>query len=304
MSNRKEALGKGIRALLDDIDADIQSSRPQEEKAIVSQGQSFVLPLDAIEVNPFQPRLDFDKEKLQELADSIKIHGVIQPITVRKISAKKYQLIAGERRLKASQMAGLNEIPSFVRSANDQEMLEMALIENTHREDLNSIEVAINYKRLIDECNLKQEQLAERVGKDRTTVTNYLRLLKLPPDIQAAIKNKSISMAHARALITIENPLVQLHIFKETIKDGLSVRQVEKMVRENVTPQKNKGGRPSNNDIVPALPYEYKRIQEKLQSHLGTRVNLKRIRGGKGEISISYFSDEDLERLVEIIEGH
>ena len=204
--------------------------------------------------------------------------------------------------MKASQMAGLKEIPSFVRSANDQEMLEMALIENTHREDLNSIEVAINYKRLIDECDLKQEQLAERVGKDRTTVTNYLRLLKLPPDIQVAIKNKSISMAHARALITIENPLVQLHIFKEAIKNGLSVRQVEQMVRENVTPNKKHGGKPASSKAV-ILPYEYKRIQEKLQSHLGTRVNLKRLRGGKGEINISYFSDEDLERITEMIEA-
>lgn len=298
MSKGKEALGKGIRALLDDIDLSLQSPKGQTEKTAVPQGQSFVLPLEGIEVNPFQPRVDFDQQKLTELADSIRIHGVIQPITVRKISGNKYQLIAGERRLKASHMAGIKEIPAFVRIANDQEMLEMALIENTHREDLNSIEVAINYKRLIDECDLKQEELAERVGKDRTTVTNYLRLLKLPPDIQVAIKNKSISMALARALITIENPLVQLHIFKEAIKNGLSVRQVEQMVRENAAPNKKKTAAKE-----PALPYEYKRIQEKLQSHLGTRVNLKRLRGGKGEISISYFSDEDLERITEIIEG-
>ncbi len=299
MSKGKEALGKGIRALLDDIDLSLQLPKSQPEKPTGIQGQSFVLPLESIEVNPFQPRADFDQLKLTELADSIRIHGVIQPITVRKISGNKYQLIAGERRLKASHMAGIKEIPAFVRIANDQEMLEMALIENTHREDLNSIEVAINYKRLIDECNLKQEQLAERVGKDRTTVTNYLRLLKLPPDIQAAIKNKSISMAHARALITIENPLVQLHIFKEAVKNGLSVRQVEQMVRENATPTKKKSGRAK----APSLPYEYKRIQEKIQSHLGTKVHLKRLRGGKGEISISFFSDEDLERITEIIEA-
>lgn len=299
MSKGKEALGKGIRALLDDIDLSLQSPKGQTEKVAVPQGQSFVLPLEGIEVNPFQPRVDFDQQKLTELSDSIRIHGVIQPITVRKISGNKYQLIAGERRLKASHMAGIKEIPAFVRIANDQEMLEMALIENTHREDLNSIEVAINYKRLIDECDLKQEELAERVGKDRTTVTNYLRLLKLPPDIQVAIKNKSISMAHARALITIENPLVQLHIFKEAVKSGMSVRQVEQMVRENAVPNKKKTAAAKE----PALPYEYKRIQEKLQSHLGTRVNLKRLRGGKGEISISYFSDEDLERITEIIEG-
>ena len=299
MVNRKEGLGKGIRALLDNMDASLQPDKELQAKAF--SGASFMIPLEAVEVNPFQPRVDFNEERLKELADSIKIHGVIQPITVRKIPGNKYQLIAGERRLKATSMAGLHEIPAFVRTANDQEMLEMALIENTHREDLNSIEVAINYKRLIDECSLRQEDLAERVGKDRTTVTNYLRLLKLPPDIQSAIKNKSISMAHARALISIENPLVQLHIFHETIKKGLSVRQVEVMVRESTKPSKQGKKSSSNSSVI--LPFEYKRIQDKLTSYLATRVHIKQGTRGKGEVVISYFSDDDLERITELIES-
>lgn len=299
MVNKKD-LGKGIRALLDSIDDPVKPEKELTAKTI--SGTSFSIPLESIEVNPFQPRIDFDQEKLKELADSIKIHGVIQPITVRKITGNKYQLIAGERRLKASSMAGLHEIPAFVRTANDQEMLEMALIENTHREDLNSIEVAINYKRLIDECNLRQEDLAERVGKDRTTVTNYLRLLKLPPDIQSAIKSKSISMAHARALISIENPLLQLHIFHETVKKGLSVRQVEQLVRES-SQRTKPASKSSIQTASDKLPLEYKRIQDKLTSHLSTRVVLKRGHGNKGEIIISYFSDDDLERVSDLIQG-
>lgn len=299
MVNKKD-LGKGIRALLDSMDETVKSEKSLPAKAVSSA--SFNISLEDIEVNPFQPRVDFDEERLKELAASIKTHGVIQPITVRKISGNKYQLIAGERRLKASSMAGLHEVPAFVRTANDQEMLEMALIENTHREDLNAIEVAINYKRLIDECNLRQEDLAERVGKDRTTVTNYLRLLKLPPDIQSAIKNKSISMAHARSLISIENPVAQLYIFHEAVKKGLSVRQVEQMVRESSTQSK-----PASKSSIQAssakLSFAYKQIQDKLTSHLSTRVFLKPGRGNKGEIVISYFSEDDLERISELIQG-
>ena len=181
MTNKRPDLGKGIRALLENMDSSVSN-----EASIL--GSTTTIPLDQIEVNPFQPRHDFDENAMQELTDSIKVHGIIQPITVRKISTKKYQLIAGERRLRAAKMAALSEVPAFIRTADDEQMLEMALIENTQREDLNAMEVAINYKRLIDECNLKQEDLAEKVGKNRTTVTNYLRLLKLPPEIQQAIK--------------------------------------------------------------------------------------------------------------------
>jgi len=260
-------------------------------------GTSNALPLSQIEVNPFQPRHDFDEQAMNELANSMRIHGVIQPITVRKIGVKKFQLIAGERRLRAAKLAGLSEIPAFVRSADDEQMLEMALIENTHREDLNAIEVAINYKRLIDECNLKQEDLAEKVGRDRTTVTNYLRLLKLPPEIQQAIKAKKITMAHARALISIEDPVVQLHLFKEISSKELSVRQTEELVRSFT------GGNKRTEKKSPTLPFAYQRLQEKISSHLSTKVQIKRKRLGKGEIIIQFYSDGDLERLSELLSG-
>ncbi|MEO6168771.1 MAG: ParB/RepB/Spo0J family partition protein [Chitinophagales bacterium] len=288
MTNKRPDLGKGIRALLENMDSTVNN-----EAAFLGSTSNILM--DQIEVNPFQPRHDFDEAAMLELADSIKIHGVIQPITVRKISAKKYQLIAGERRLRAAKMAALTEIPAFIRSANDEQMLEMALIENTHREDLNAMEVAVNYKRLIDECNLKQEDLAEKVGKNRTTVTNYLRLLKLPPEIQQAIKNKTITMAHARTIINVEDPLVQLHIFKETVKHDLSVRAVETMARDYTK------GRKLLDKKAATLPHAYQRIQEKISSHLATKVLIKRKRLGKGEIVVSFFSDNDLERLAELL---
>ncbi|MBA3648034.1 MAG: ParB/RepB/Spo0J family partition protein [Chitinophagales bacterium] len=290
MTNKKPDLGKGIRALLENMDTSITP-----EAAFL--GTTSNIPLDQIEVNPFQPRHDFDESAMQDLADSIRIHGVIQPITIRKISGKKYQLIAGERRLRAAKTAGLNEIPCFIRSANDEQMLEMALIENTHREDLNAIEVAINYKRLMDECELKQEELAERVGKNRSTVTNYLRLLKLPPDIQTAIKNKTISMAHARSIINIEDPLIQLEIYKEMVKKDLSVRAVENLARQYGNNKKLFSKKPAT------LPYQYQRLQERLASNLSTKVQVRRRRLGKGEIIIHFFSDTDLERLSEFLES-
>lgn len=290
MTNKRPDLGKGIRALLENMDSSLSN-----DAAILNSTSN--IPLDQIEVNPFQPRHDFDEAAMQELSDSIKVHGVIQPITVRKIGVRKYQLIAGERRLRAAKMAALAEIPAFLRSADDEQMLEMALIENTHREDLNAMEVAINYKRLIDECNLKQEDLAEKVGKNRTTVTNYLRLLKLPPEIQQAIKNKSITMAHARAIISIEDPLVQLHIYKETLKRDLSVRAVEELAREFT------GGKKSAVKKHETLPHAYQRIQDGISSHLATKVLIRRKRLGKGEIIVSFFSDSDLERLAELLGG-
>ena len=290
MTNKKPDLGQGIRALLQGMDASLN-----DEAALL--GTSNTIPLDQIEVNPFQPRHDFNEVALQELASSIRVHGIVQPITVRKISAKKYQLIAGERRLRAAKLAGLAEIPSFVRSADDEQMLEMALIENTHREDLNAMEIAINYKRLIDECNLKQEDVAEKVGKDRTTVTNYLRLLKLPPEIQQTLKSKEISMAHARALISVDDPMVQLLVFKEILGKGLSVRQTEQEVRAY------SGGNKRTEKKPATLPHAYQRIQEKLASHLSTKVQIKRKRLGKGDIVIQFYSDGDLERLSDLLSG-
>ena len=288
MTNKRPDLGKGIRALLENMDSSVSN-----EASIL--GSTSSIPLDFIEVNPFQPRHDFDEAALQELADSIKVHGIIQPITVRKLSLKKYQVIAGERRLRAAKMAELTEVPAFIRTADDEQMLEMALIENTHREDLNAMEVAINYRRLIDECNLKQEDLAEKVGKNRTTVTNYLRLLKLPPEIQQAIKSKSITMAHARAMISVEDPLLQLHVFKEILKHDLSVRAVEQMVKDLSGNRKAAAKKPAS------LPHAYIRMQENMSSHLATKVQIKRKRLGKGEIHISFFSESDLERLAELL---
>jgi ParB family chromosome partitioning protein len=290
MTNKRDDLGKGIRALLEGMDSSLSN-----EGALL--GTSNAIPLVQIEVNPFQPRHDFNEQAMQELANSIRIHGVIQPITVRKISAKKYQLIAGERRLRAAKLAGLAEVPAFVRMADDEQMLEMALIENTHREDLNAIEVAINYKRLIDECNLIQEDLAEKVGKDRATVANYLRLLKLPPEIQQAIKDKTISMAHARALINVSDPVTQLQLYKEILDKELSVRQTEHLARDFTTTKKR------SDKKSPSLPHAYQRIQDRISSHLSTKVQIKRRRLGKGDIVIQFYSDSDLERLAELLSG-
>jgi ParB family transcriptional regulator, chromosome partitioning protein len=295
-NKNKEALGKGIRALLDSIDTDVHPHSKEPGARDVTDLPIAMIGIDQIDVNPFQPRTNFDEEKLDELAESIKIHGIIQPITVRKISAKKYQLIAGERRLKASRIAGLTELPSFVRIANDEQMLEMALIENTHREDLNAIEIALNYKRLIDECNLTQEDVAEKVSKDRSSVANHLRLLKLPPDIQLALKDKQITYGHARALINIDSTILQLHLFKEIVSKELSVRQVEQLVRDGIKIKEKK-----KTIIVSITNPQLRKLQDKLTSHLGTKVFLKRSNNGKGEIVISFFSDEDLERIIEII---
>ena len=288
--NKKPDLGHGIRALLQSMDTSLNS-----EASLL--GTSNTIPLDQIEVNPFQPRHDFNETAMQELADSIKIHGVIQPITVRKISIKKFQLIAGERRLRAAKIAGLSEIPSFVRTADDEQMLEMALIENTHREDLNAVEIAINYKRLIDECNLKPEDLAHKVGRDRSTVTNYLRLLRLPPEIQQAIKSKKISMAHARSMINIEDPVIQLELYKEIISKDLSVRQTEELARNFTVSVKKKDKKSAT------LPFAYQRLQDRMSSHLSTKVHIKRRRLGKGDIVIQFYSDSDLERLTELLSG-
>lgn len=219
-------MGRGLSALLESSDTDITSVEPKALHSIAE------IQISHIQANPFQPRTDFDDEALQELSDSIKVHGVIQPITVRKIGYEKYEIISGERRTRASIMAGKNKIPAYIRLADDQQMLEMALIENIQRENLNAIEISLSYKRLLDECGLKQEELGQRVGKKRSTVNNYLRLLKLPDDIQMAIKEGELMMGHARALVNISDERLQQRIFKAVIAGNLSVRQVEDMVRE------------------------------------------------------------------------
>lgn len=296
MSKQKQDLGKGIRALLENMDNDENAELLRKKKDQASH--STFVTLSNIEINPFQPRVDFDDEALNDLADSIRIHGVIQPVTVRKLPSGKYQLISGERRLRASTLAGLKEIPAFVREANDQEMLEIALIENIQRENLNAMEVAINFKRLLDECALTHEQLAERLGKNRTTVTNFLRLLKLPPDIQNGLKDRVISMGHARAISGLEDPVAQLDVYKQCVQKGLSVREVESLVK-HYTPGSKKKTAPGKTS---SLPSHLRRVQDEMSSQLGTRVQIKQDRSGKGQIIISYFSDDDLFRIKEIID--
>ena len=291
-------MAKGIRALLQTIDDDAEELiAPAMTSAKVNSIS--MVDLNQIEVNPFQPRVDFDEDRLADLSQSISVHGLIQPITVRKLENNKYQLISGERRLRASKMAGLEEVPAYIRTANDQEMIEMALIENIQREDLNPIEISINYQRLMKECSLNQEQLADRVGKDRSTVANFMRLLKLPEIVQLALKDKSVSMGHARALLGLENVDEQLFAFKEIEKKNLSVRQIEQLVSQ-LKRKTQLTKKPTKSTV--SLPYETQKLQDKLTSHFSTRVKVNRTASGKGEISIPFFSDDDLNRLLDIFE--
>lgn len=289
--SKKKALGRGLSALLSDNPETSHLEEVSETHTPLNE-----IPLEEIEVNPFQPRKHFDKEAMGELVESIKVHGIIQPVTVRRLSRNQYQLISGERRFQASKLAGLKSIPAFIRSADDQQMLEMALIENIQRENLNPIEVALSYQRLITECNLKQEELGDRVGKNRSTVTNYLRLLKLPPDIQIAVRDNRLSMGHARAIINIENAAVQLMIFKRIINEDLSVRNVEELARQLAT------GTPEKQAAKQAIPKsrEITQLQSKLSTHFGTKVSVSS-NGRKGEIRIPYLSIEDLNRILEIL---
>ncbi len=290
---KKSALGRGLGALLSDSSFPEESGKLATDTTLVNRIDD--IPLSHIEVNPFQPRTAFDQEKLEELAESIRTQGIIQPITVRKLSDQKFQLISGERRYHAAALAGLKKIPAYIRRANDQQMLEMALIENIQRENLNAIEIASSYQRLITECNLKQEDLGNRVGKKRSTVTNYLRLLKLPSDIQAAIRDEQLTMGHARALISVENVEMQLEIYKRIIRDDLSVRQVELLVRK--IQKESKGEKKPK---VHELNYELKQLQEKLSAHFGTKVRIND-KGQRGELRIPYLSYEDLNRILEIL---
>ncbi len=294
MSKSKEALGKGIRALLNNIDDDATKVGRTKGDEYEQTGTVVKIPLTQIEVNPFQPRVDFNEEALNDLAESIKIHGVVQPITVRKLGDKKFQLIAGERRLRASKLAGEKDIPAYVRLANDQESLEIALIENIQREDLNALEIALNYQRLLDECNLTHEDLSNRLGKSRTAVTNYLRLLKLPPDIQTALKSKKLSMGHARALAGVDDVMLQLYVFKEIVSKEMSVRQTEAMI-------KNANGKPKTKSAASKLPFAYQKVQDNIASSLSAKVQIKPKSNGSGEITIYFHNEDDLERLTEIL---
>ena len=285
--NKKRGLGRGLDAILQSPETDITSV---DISGNYVAGAIAQIDIDKIETNPFQPRTDFDETALNELAESIKNQGVIQPVTVRKMGYDKYQLISGERRLRASKMAGLKTIPVFIRVANDEQMLEMALIENIHRENLNAIEVAISYQRLLEECKLTQDQLSEKVGKDRSTVANFLRLLKLPAEIQIAIRDGFITMGHARALIGINDKSKQLIILKRIIDEDLSVRQVELLTREK-TDKKQKS----------VLPESYKVQADTLAKALKMGVKVSRDSKGKGSLTISFKNDEEFEKLIDFI---
>jgi ParB family chromosome partitioning protein len=297
-AEKRNALGKGLSALLNDSVNVLPNKNEIGTSADVNaMGSVNEIKIAEIEVNPFQPRTDFDQDALAELADSIKLQGLIQPITVRKVNAHKFQLISGERRLRASKLAGLTQIPAYVRTANDQQMLEMALIENIQRENLNAIEVALSFQRMIDECSLKQEELGERVSKNRSTVTNYLRLLKLPPTIQASIRDNQISMGHAKALISVADSSKQLYIHQLIIQQELSVRKVEEMVRDmQKAPVKKEGKQPE------PLSFQVQKIQDDLASKFSTNVKLKLNSQGKGSIEIPFLSEDDLNRILEMLD--
>jgi ParB family chromosome partitioning protein len=295
--SKKKALGRGLSALLSDTPSDDRLEVDVASPANHNSGGVNEISIDEIETNPFQPRQYFNEDALNELADSIKVHGIIQPITVRRLAHNQYQLISGERRFQASKRAGLSAIPAYVRSADDQQMLEMALIENIQRENLNPIEISLSYQRLISECSLKQEELGERVGKNRSTVTNYLRLLKLPPDIQIALRDNKISMGHARAIINVDNSDSQLFIFKKTLSEDLSVRKVEELARELMT---RKSEPAKEKPESAGAPKEIFQLQSRLSSHFGTKVSV-RSDGKKGDIRVPFVSVEDLNRILDIL---
>lgn len=291
--NKKDALGKGIRSLLQNIDSDLKNTAGSLRSEITEQNTiSMRIALPQIEVNPKQPRRDFDETALSELAASIKMHDIIQPLTVTRLANGKFRLIAGERRFRAAKIAGLKDVPVYVRQANDIELLELSLLENLQRKDLNAIEIALSYKRLMDELEYTQEQVAERMGKERSTVTNYIRLLKLPPDIQIAVRNSDISMGHARALINVDMVDKQLYVFNEIKKRGLSVRQTEELVRKIYTT-------PVKVAVKPALPPDIKKIEDTLASNFNTRVKMNHSKKGKGSILFEYYSVEELNALLD-----
>ncbi len=296
-ATKKQALGRGLSALLKDPQNDIKSAEDKNADKLV--GHIVELELSSIEVNPFQPRTSFNEESLRELASSIRELGVIQPITVRKLDYNQYQLVSGERRYRASKLVGLETIPAYIRIANDQESLEMALVENIQRQDLDPIEISLSYQRLIDEINLTQEQLSERVGKNRSTIANYLRLLKLDPIIQTGMRDGFLSMGHGRALINIEDGQTQLDIYEKILANSLSVRETEKLVREL------QEGKPEAKPAAttPTVSRDIKKSIKEFSDRLGTKVDVKVSKKGTGKVIIPFTSQEDLIRIKKIIQG-
>ena len=289
---KKSALGRGLSALLENAETDITASAVSAN-ASATLGSVANLKIEHIEANPFQPRTRFESSALDELAESIRTHGIIQPVTVRKMGNDSYQLISGERRFRASQLAGLDEIPAYIRVANDQTMLEMALVENIQREDLNPIEVAISYKRLIDECDLTHEGLSEKISKSRSNITNFLRLLKLPAEIQMALQKGTISMGHARALISVSDPAKQLEIFERIIDEVLSVRDVENLARKA-----KRQSKPEAAEAFEAQKQYYNQSRQQLAHQLNAKVDLKFLPKGNGKITIEFVNEHDLGRIL------
>ena len=300
-TKKRSALGKGLSALLENSNTDITTKNSSNDVV----GSIAMLPIENIEANPFNPRTNFEKEALDELCESISLHGIIQPLTVRKLGRDKYQLISGERRFRASQLAGLTEVPAYIRIANDQSMLEMALVENIQREDLNSIEVAISYQRLIDECSLTQDQLSQKISKSRSSITNHIRLLKLPADIQAGVRDNLISMGHARALVSAGDESLQLAIFNKILLESLSVRDVEILIRqghlkpensENIEDKKNK-----KTTIETELSGVQAVFKEHLTDKLASKIEVSKTVNGAGKIIINFNSEVDFNRIIEIL---
>ncbi len=293
--NKKDALGKGIRTLLQNIDADLKSTAGLLKSEVIEKAStSLRIPLAQLEINPKQPRRDFDEMALSELAASIKTHDIIQPLTVTKLAGGKYRIIAGERRFRAAKIAGLKDVPVYVRETKDSQLLELSLLENLQRENLNAMEIALSYRRLMEELDYTQEQLAERIGKERSTVTNYIRLLKLPPDIQIAVRNGTISMGHARALINVDAIDKQLFIFHEIKNKELSVRQTEELVRRLYT-----SANAVNNSVKSQLSPTLKKIEDNLASHYSTKVKLNYNKKGFGSITFEYYSLEELNSILD-----
>jgi ParB family chromosome partitioning protein len=287
---KKNALGRGLGALIDGVEKEVLEKKVEANRDIS---------VDSIEANPFQPRTTFDEQSLDELTSSIKKLGIVQPLTVRETGPGRYQLIAGERRLRAARMAGLTHVPAYVRTADDQAMLELALVENIQREDLDAVEVAISFQRLIEECKLTQEQLSDRVGKQRSTVANYLRLLRLPAEIQLGIKNKNLMMGHARTLVNIEDPKKQINVYYKIIDGELSVRQAEELVRHL---QSEKGKDPSKLEKKRKLNDDFTRLSDHLNKIFSAKVNFRINETGKGKIVIPFENPEEMERILGVFD--
>jgi ParB family chromosome partitioning protein len=293
---KKKVLGRGLDAILQSPETDITAKDISGEFVV---GNIAEVAINKIEANPFQPRTDFDEMQLREMAESIKAQGIIQPVTVRKLGFDKFQLISGERRLRASQLAKMEVIPAYIRVANDEQMLEMALIENIHRKNLNAIEVAISYQRLIDECKLTQEKLSDKLGKNRSTITNFLRLLKLPPEVQVALRDNFISMGHARALITVESEAQQIELLHQILNRELNVRQVEELVR-NLNKTQAKESKKIKRAVIPE---KYKETPTMLSNRFGTKVSLRRNNKGEGNIVISFKNDDELDKIINLFKA-